>query len=100
MKTLPPIRMHEDVSEFIRTLHPVLKKRIHAGLQEIRAHPDSGKTLRDDLEGYSSLRVGKLRIIYRMNVRREIEIIAVGPRRTIYEETIRLIASHERHKQK
>ena len=87
--------MSEDVSVFIRTLHPGLKKRVHAALQEIRTDPNSGKTLHDDLEGYRSLRLGKFRVIYRMGARKEIEIVAVGPRRTIYEETVRLIAKQE-----
>jgi mRNA-degrading endonuclease RelE of RelBE toxin-antitoxin system len=95
MRNLPPVRMSDDVSAFIRTLHPILKKRVHAALQEIRTNPDSGKALQDDLEGYRSLRVGKFRIIYRMGARKEIEIIAVGPRRAIYEETVRLIAKKE-----
>ncbi len=87
--------MSDDVSAFIRTLHPILKKRVHAALHEIRTDPDSGKALQDDLAGYRSLRLGKFRIVYRMGARKEIEIVAVGPRRTIYEETVRLIAKDE-----
>jgi hypothetical protein len=37
-----------------------------------------------------SFRVGKFRIIYRV-VSDVIEIIAIGPRRIIYEETLRLM---------
>ena len=92
MRTLPPIRISEELSSFIRSLHPTLKKRVHAALQEIRERPDSGKRLRDELDGYLSFRVGKFRIIYRIPPRKEIEIIAVGPRRTIYEDTVLLIA--------
>ena len=95
MRNLPPIRMSDDVSAFIRTLHPILKKRVHAALHEIRTDPDSGKALQDDLAGYRSLRIGKFRIVYRRGARKEIEIVAVGPRRTIYEETVRLIAKNE-----
>ncbi len=76
-------------------LHPhalsYSKKRVHAALHEIRKEPASGKQLQDELEGYRSFRVGKLKIIYRRTVRKEIEIIAVGPRRTIYEEAALLI---------
>jgi len=35
--------------------------------------------------------VGRFRIIYRVAARRVIELIAIGPRRTIYEETLRLL---------
>jgi len=95
MRTLPSIRIIDELSAFIRTLHPLLKKRVHAALHEIRTQPGSGKRLQDDLEGYRSLRVGRFRIIYRVASRKEIEIIAVGPRRTIYEETVRLLAKRE-----
>ncbi|HSB33126.1 MAG TPA: type II toxin-antitoxin system RelE/ParE family toxin [Nitrospirota bacterium] len=95
MSTLPPIRISDDVSSFIRTLHPVLKKRVHAALQELRANPGDGKQLQDEITGYRSFRVGKFRIIYRTASRKEIEIVAVGPRRTIYEETVRLMAKME-----
>ncbi len=96
MRTLPPIRIGSDVAAFIRTLHPVLKKRVHAALQEIRKLPESGKQLQNDLEGYRSFRVGKFRIIFRPASRGEIKIVAVGPRQTIYEETLRLLAKDQR----
>jgi hypothetical protein len=38
--------------------------------------------------------VSKFRIIYRM-IRRVIEVIALGPRRSIYEETLRLLQMEE-----
>jgi len=95
MRTLPAIRTSDDVSSFIRTLHPELKRRVHAALHEIRSTPGSGKQLQDDLEGYRSFRVGKFRIIYREVSGKEIEVVAVGPRRTVYEETVRLIARKE-----
>jgi mRNA interferase RelE/StbE len=95
MITLPPLRISDEVAALIRTLHPVLKKRGHAALHEIRTKPDSGKKLQDELDGYRSFRVGKFRIIYRRTARKDIEIVAVGPRRSIYEETVRLIAKQE-----
>jgi mRNA-degrading endonuclease RelE of RelBE toxin-antitoxin system len=96
MKPRPPIRMPEGIAEFIRTLHPQIKKRIHAGLEDLRIDQAGGKALRDELEGYRSLRVGRLRIVYRVNARKEIEVVAVGPRRTIYEEAARLLAKQDR----
>lgn len=96
MWTRPPIRMIDEASAFIRTLQPLLKKHIHAGLEELWVHLGSGKMLRDDLEGYRILLRGKLRIIYRMHTRKKIEVAAVGPRRIIYEENARLLAHQER----
>ncbi len=91
MTTLPPVRINDELSAFIRTLHPVLKKRVHAALHSIRKEPAGGKQLQDELEGYRSFRVGKFRIIYRQTALKAIEIVAVGPRRTIYEEAALLV---------
>ena len=85
-----PIRTTEEISTYIRTLHPALKKRVHNALEQIRMQPEEGKPLQRELKGYRSFRIGKFRIIYRAAMK-EIEIVAVGPRRTIYEETTRLM---------
>jgi mRNA interferase RelE/StbE len=97
MATLPPVRINDELTIFIRTLHPVLKKRVHAALHEIRKEPAVGKQLQDELEGYRSFRVGKFRIIYRQAARKEIEIVAVGPRRTIYEEAALLVIKEKKY---
>jgi len=89
---LRPIRTTEDISAYIRSLHPALKKRIHNALDQIRTQPGEGKPLQRELEGYRSFRVGKFRIIYRVTMK-EIKIVAVGPRRIIYDETTRLMES-------
>jgi len=83
------LRLTGDVAGLVRGLHPELKRKIRAGLDMIRTEPVSGKTLRDELTGLRSLRVGRMRIIYRIAPGRVIEVVTVGPRRTIYEETIR-----------
>ena len=90
MSTHRPIRTTAEISAYIRSLHPALKKRIHDALDQIRLQPGEGKPLQRELEGYRSFRIGKFRIIYRVLLK-EIEIVAVGPRRTIYEETKRLM---------
>lgn len=83
-----PIRVPVEIVSLIRSLHPELKRKIRGGLDAIVEDPEAGKPLRDDLEGLRSFRVGRCRIIYR--ARRDlIEIITVGPRRTIYEETLK-----------
>jgi mRNA interferase RelE/StbE len=90
MSTRRPIRTTSEISVYIRSLHPALKKRIHNSLDQIRLQPGEGKPFQRELEGYRSFRIGRFRIIYRVMVK-EIEIVAVGPRRTIYEETTRLM---------
>ncbi len=78
------------VASLVRNMHPHLKRKIRASLEIIIGDPNSGKALREDLAGIRSMRVSRFRIIYRVR-RRVIEVIAVGPRASIYEETLRLL---------
>jgi len=81
----------KDVKELIRTMHPSLKKKVKASLKIILFEPFSGKTLMDELSGLRSFRVSSFRIIYRMKEPEQIELVAIGPRERIYEETFRRI---------
>lgn len=85
------LRAPASVAELVRGLHPDLKRKIRAALDLLRADPAAGKALRDELAGLRSLRVGPMRIVYRVAPGRVIDLIAIGPRRTIYEETLRLL---------
>ena len=84
------LRVPDDVAHLIRGMHPELKRKIRGTLEIIVASPGSGKALKDELSGLQSFRVGKFRVVYKV-ARRTIEIVAVGPRSKIYEETLRLI---------
>ena len=79
-----------EIRDLIRRLHPQLKQKVRIALLEIIDDPLCGKALRGELQGLRSFRVSKFRIIYRL-VSDVIEIIALGPRRSIYEETLRLL---------
>lgn len=85
------LRVPHRVAETIRGLHPTLKQQIRAALQVFIQRPAAGKALKKELAGLRSYRVGRSRIVYRLAGKRTIEIIAIGPRRTIYEETYRLL---------
>ena len=92
--TVPPhikLRLPVEIVAFIRGCHPQLKRKIRAGLQHIVTEPESGKSLKDELEGLKSYRISRFRIIYRISSKKIIDIVAIGPRRTIYEETYRII---------
>ncbi len=80
-----------SIQELIRKMHPDLKKKIRASLKMILAEPNSGKVLMDELFGLRSMRVSSFRIIYRIRNAEGIELVAIGPRERIYEETFRLI---------
>lgn len=80
-----------DIQELIRKMHPDLKRKIRASLKMILSDPNCGKALMDELSGLRSMRVSSFRIIYRIKKVEGIELVAIGPRERIYEETFRLI---------
>jgi mRNA interferase RelE/StbE len=85
------LRVPTSVDDLVRSLHPDLKQKIRAGLDLIRKNPAPGKPLRDELASLRSLRVGRFRIIYGVGPGHAIELVAIGPRRSIYEEKLRLL---------
>ena len=92
--TVPPqlkLRVPVEIVTFIRGCHPKLKRKIRAGLQHIVTEPESGKSLKDELERIKSYRISRFRIIYRISSKKIIDVVAIGPRKTIYEETYRII---------
>ena len=64
-------------------------------MKTILADPASGKALKDELAGLRSFRVGTFRVIYRVK-RNVVEIVAIGSRERIYEETYRLLKRETR----
>jgi len=60
-------------------------------LEIILSEPKSGKALKDELSGLRSFRIGSFRIIYRIKEPEQIELVAIGSRERIYEETFRRI---------
>ena len=85
------LRIPDDVAALIRGLHPSIKKKVRAALAAILDAPEVGKALKDELAGLRSYRLGNLRIVYRLGKGRVIELVAVGPRRHIYEDTYRRV---------
>ena len=85
------LKIPHETAGLIKNLHPDLKSRVKAALKSILQDPHSGKALKDELTGLRSFRIRRLRLIYRISSVKIIEIIAIGPRKNIYEETFRLI---------
>jgi len=85
------LRVPDEVVALIRGCHPQLKRKIRAGLRHILIEPESGNSLQEDLEGFKSYRISRLRIIYRISSKQTIDLVAIGPRKTIYKETYRII---------
>lgn len=95
-QSIHKLRVPDEVAGLIRNMHPYLKKKVKASLQLILSNPYSGKALKDELAGLKSFRVSRLRIIYRISSDRIIELVAVGPREPIYEETFRIFCKKEK----
>ena len=89
--TRKKLRVPDEIVALIRGCHPQLKRKIRAGLRHILTEPESGKSLKDELEGLKSYRIRGFRIIYRISSKQIIDVVAVGPRNNIYEETYRII---------
>lgn len=85
------LRIPDELATLIRGMHPVLKRRIRTALDTILDDPTAGKALKEELSGLRSYRVGRLRIIYATSSGGVIEIVAIGPRITIYEYTLDLV---------
>ena len=85
------LKIRDEIVTLIRECHPLLKRKIKAGLNQILRDSHAGKSLKADLEGLKGYRVGRFRIIYRISSQNYIEIVTIGPRKIIYEETFRII---------
>jgi mRNA interferase RelE/StbE len=90
----------KEIQEFIRKMHPDLKKKVRASLRIIMSELGSGKPLMDELSGLRSFRVSSFRIIYRIADIERIELVAIGPRKRIYEETRRILRRKKREPKK
>ncbi len=70
----------------IQQLPPQTKRYVRYALDDLREDPFGGKDLRDELAGLYSFKAKRFRIIYRVEHRmRQVIIVAVGPRSTIYD---------------
>ena len=81
----PAIPPH--VAEVVRSLPPELKRSIKHALRAISVDPACGEPLRRELAGLWKFRVRRFRIVYRGDrARRVVQVMAIAPRRTIYED--------------
>lgn len=85
------LRLPDYLVQLIRGLHPDIKGRILWSLRTLVNDPYSGKRLKDEMEELRSFKVKRLRIIYRLVMQEEIQIVTIGPKEQIYEETYRLL---------
>ena len=89
-RSIHKLRVPDEGADLIRGMHPNLKKKVRASLDMILASPQKGKALKEELAGLHSFRVGNFRIVYRVTGK-HVEIVALGPRQKIYEETFLIL---------
>lgn len=81
-------------SEVIRHLPPSVKRPVRSAIRLLAADPSIGEKLHGELEGFWKYRVNRYRLVYRVRARnRIIELMAIGHRRSIYEEVAELLKS-------
>ena len=79
------VRLLPKTADVVRQLPPERKRKVRAALAELLRDPDLGEPLERELTGLRRIRVGQLRIVYRVSAL-AVEIVATGPRRSIYAE--------------
>lgn len=89
-------RYTKEAAERIRKLHPQVKHEIKRGIKELLLAPLTGHALQFELAGLRAHRIRTYRIIYRLHDDEScLDIVFVGPRRSVYEELrTRLLAEH------
>ena len=75
------------VADRVRHFPPDVKRSVKEAIREICADPQCGVALQRELQGYLNYRVRRYRIVYRVNrAASTVNVLAIGHRRTIYEE--------------
>ncbi len=72
-----------ETADVVRQLPPEAKRKVRAALAELQRRTDLGEPLERELTGMRRVRVGQLRIVYRVSTA-GVEVVAIGPRRSIY----------------
>jgi mRNA interferase RelE/StbE len=81
------IVLSRDAARTLEKATPAMRRRLVAALERLRSKPYSGKTLRGELEGLFSLRIGGMRAVYGVDTKKNIVVVlAIGPRGDIYKK--------------
>lgn len=86
------VRLTSTCAAIFSDLHPKIKTQLKSSLKELYKKPYLGKSLRDELIDFRSLKMKRYRAIYQVNEKdKEIIIFAIGHRKNIYESINRFI---------
>lgn len=90
--------MDGETRLLISHLPPLRKKKVKQSMRAIALDPLdplTGKPLQEELMGLYSYRLGSWRIIYSVNSKaKKVHIVALGPRKTIYEDLAKDLRKH------
>lgn len=95
-RVIHKLRIPDEVARLVRHLHPTIKRKVRTALGAILEAPACGKPLKEKLTGLRSYRIGRYGIVYRLANDYAVEVVAIGPRKYIYEETYRIIRREQR----
>lgn len=90
--------VHDALRDLIRGLSPHLKSSVRRALDDILKEPLTGKPLSEELEELRSYKIGRFRVIYRVEGP-VVTLIAIGPRQIIYQK-LSLDIKHQLERQK
>src|SRR5947207_11539619 len=78
-----------EVAQVIRALPPDVKRSVRSALDALANAPSAGEPLRGELAGLWRYHVRRFRIVYASDrSARVVRVVAVGPRRTIYDDLV------------
>lgn len=84
--------MDGETRVLISHMAPVQKQKVKQALRAIAGNPSEGKPLQEQLYGLLSYRTGTLRVIYSVDKSKKVvHVVAIGPRRTVYEDLERVL---------
>ena len=85
------IKLSEWVVVFLNSKPPQFRRKAKRALSGLANWEGDIRPLRDELEGYYRLRIGRYRFLF--SVSKEVEVIFAGPRSTAYETFEAMVAS-------
>ena len=86
------ISASDQVAAWLTALPPQTKKRVRAALRSLATGKGDIKGLQGDLEGFSRLRIGGIRILHRQVSARGIKLEYANTRDVVYEMFRQLLA--------
>jgi mRNA-degrading endonuclease RelE of RelBE toxin-antitoxin system len=89
------ISASDHVAAWLTSLPPQTKKRVRAALRALAKGNGDIKGLQGDLEGFSRLRIGGIRILHRQVSARDIRLEYANTRDVVYEMFRQLLAENK-----